>query len=316
VSLRRGDVLAGLWLALLLAAAAFAGRTHGTPQPTAAMARAPSPPPSAAVIDAGGDALPQRAYRRVASASRYADQLLLALAEPERVIALSHNGRAHDPDAFRYGARAELSSPGDVERLLSLHVDLLLVNHAGAPSELARVRGAGIAVFDLGEMRGVSALKTSIFEVAAALGDRSRGERLWSRWSQRLAAVARDIAPERRKRALYVASYAGKLYGGTAGTSYHDVLEAAGLIDIAAQRYRDWPNYDPEQLLALDPPLLVTELGMADQICSNAWLHALSACARRSAGAIVELESDVLGDPGLGMLDAAEALRARVYPPR
>jgi iron complex transport system substrate-binding protein len=316
VSLRRGDVLAGSWLALLLTAAAFAGRSRGAPQPTAAAAGDATTPAAAQVVDAGGHALPRRAYHRIASTSRYADQLLLALAEPERVIALSHNGRAHDPDAFRYGARAELSSPGDVERLLSLHVDLLLVNHSGAPSELARVRGAGIAVFDLGEMRGVAALKTSILELAAALGDRSRGQRLWSRWSRRLAAVARDIAPEQRKRALYVASYAGKLYGGTAGTSYHDVLEAAGLIDIAAQRYRDWPNYDPEQLLALDPPLLVTELGMADPICESAWLHALSACARRSAGAIVELESNVLGDPGLGMLDAAEELRARVYPTR
>lgn len=302
MSLRRGDVLAGLWLAVLLTGAAFAGRTRETPQPTAA------------VIDASGHTLPRHAYRRIASASAYADQLLLGLAEPERVIALSHNGHAHDPDAFRYGARAEISSPGELERLLALRVDLLLVNHLGAESELARVRAAGIAVFDLGEMRGVSSLHTSILSLAAALGDRSRGERLWSRWSWQFAAVARDVSPERRERALYVASYAGKLYGGTVGTSYHDVLEAAGLIDIAAQRYRDWPNYDPEQLLLLDPPLLVTERGMADPICSNAWLHTLSACKQREAGAIVEIDSHLIGDPGLGMLDAAEALRARVYP--
>ena len=314
MSVRRGDVLAGLWLALLLTAAAFAGRTREAPQPTAAAASDATTPTAAAVIDASGHALPRRAYRRIASASAYADELLLALAEPERVIALSHNGHAHDPDAFRYGARAEISSVGELERLLALRADLLLVNHLGAQSELARVRAAGIAVFDLGEMRGVSSLQTSMLSLAAALGDRSRGERLWSRWSWQFAAVARDIAPERRKRALYVASYAGKLYGGTVGTSYHDVLEAAGLIDLAAQRYRDWPNYDPEQLLLLDPPLLVTERGMADPICTNEWLRALSACKRSDTGAIVEIDTQLLGNPGLGMLDAAEALRSRVYP--
>jgi ABC-type Fe3+-hydroxamate transport system substrate-binding protein len=307
-------LLGAAWLALLLTAAAFAGRTREMPQPTAAAAGDRKTAIAVEVVDASGHTLPRRAYRRIASASAYADQLLLALAEPERVIALSHNGRAHDPDAFRYGARAEISSPGELERLLALRADLLLVNHLGAESELARVRASGIAVFDLGEMRGVSSLETSILKLASALSDRGRGERLWSRWSWQFAAVARDIAPERRKRALYVAIYAGKLYGGTVGTSYHDVLEAAGLIDLAAQRYRDWPNYDPEQLLALDPPLLVTERGMADPICSNEWLRELSACKRREAGAIVEIDSQLLGNPGLGMLDAAEALRARVYP--
>jgi iron complex transport system substrate-binding protein len=162
-------------------------------------------------------------------------------------------------------------------------------------------------------MRGLSNLRANMLALANALGDPARGERLYQRWSRRFRAIARDVPAGARKRALYVADYAGKLYGGTLGSSYHDVLEAAGLSDVAAARYRDWPNYDPEQLLALDPPLIVTELGMGEQLCDNVWLRALSACHTR---AFVELPSQLIGDAGLGMLEAAEVLHDRVYPPQ
>lgn len=308
----RADALYTVWLLLLLAAVAYVGRATGERahlQPTAAS----TANVETTVTDATGRAVPRNAYRRIASASSYADELLLALSEPERIIALSHAGRTHRPDAYLYGARAEISSPSDLERLLTLHADLLLVNHLGAQAELARVRNAGIEVFDLGEMRGLQSLRPNMLALATLLGDRRRGERLWQRFSTQLGAVARDIPPAQHKSALYLAIYAGKLYGGTRGTSYHDVLTAAGLSDSAPERYRDWPQYDPEEVLRMDPGLIVTETGMATQLCQNAWLKALRACHAPSS-AIVELPSDLLGDPGLGMLDAALALRERVYP--
>jgi ABC-type Fe3+-hydroxamate transport system substrate-binding protein len=147
------------------------------------------------------------------------------------------------------------------------------------------------------------------------LGDPARGERLWHSWSRQLRAVARDVPQADRKIGMYLAIYANKLYGGTRGTSYHDVLTAAGLRDLAADKFRDWPQYDPEQLLSLDPPLIVTESGMREQICNHSWLRSLRACAQRATG-IIEIPRNVMGNPGLGMLDAALELRERVYPPK
>ena len=315
------DAAYGAWLLALLTAVAYVGSApeeRGALQPTAAAA-AGTPD---AVADATGRAVPRRAYARIASASSYADALLLTLAdtdhaygitrvddvggctlaEPERIIALSQAGHSRRPDAYRYGSRALIASPSDLERLLTLRADLLLVNHLGAQSALARVRNAGIEVFDLGELRGLASLETGLPALAALLGERARGERLWQRFHAQLQAVARDIPPAQRRAALYLAIYAGKLYGGTRGTSYHDVLSAAGLIDSAPERYRDWPAYDPEEILRMDPALIVTETGMGEQLCQNAWLKTLQACRAQRAG-IVELASQLLGDPGL-----------RVYP--
>lgn len=318
------------WLLAVIGAVAYTGRAPvaaGVASPNHVSAGATLDADQLPVRDARGFELPRRHFQHIGSSSSYADELLLALAEPERIAALSRQGKRSRRDAYRYGARPLISGPQELERLLTLHVDLLLINHYGTQSDLARAREAGIVVFDLGEMRGLASLERDIRAVATLLGDPSRGERLWRSWSRQLQQVARDIPQAARKRAAYVAIYANKLYGGTLGTSYHDVLNAAGLRDAAAESFRDWPQYDPEQLLDMDPPLIITEAGMGEQLCSHAWLHTLRACAPAQQGradgasapvraGIVELSRNLMGSAGLGMLDAALELRERVYPTR
>jgi iron complex transport system substrate-binding protein len=309
------------WLGLVLAGVvtvSIAGRERG---PDRAVARAAAsgktelvalPAGGQGLVDARGEIVPIKPYRRIASGSSVADGLLLALAEPERIVALTHYGRTTSRYAHLYGDRHAITGAGDLERLRAWGVDLLLIHHFGAPSELARVREAGIAVFNLGEMRGVDTLLPNIETVATLLGDRARGRTLAASFERRMRAVAVDIPPERRKRAAYVSAYAGQLLGGAARTSYHDVLTAAGLIDASAEKYRDFPRYDPEQLLELDPEIVVTPEASAPMLCRVNGLDHLRACARGGRG-VIALSDSQLSDPGLGMLDTAEALREQVY---
>jgi ABC-type Fe3+-hydroxamate transport system substrate-binding protein len=265
------------------------------------------------VADAGGHIVLLRDYRRIASGSVVADEILLALAEPERVVALTHYGRESVDRGFEYGARLEIQSAADVELLRKHRVDLLILNHFGAPAELARLRDAGIEVFNLGEMRGIATLRSNIETVSLLLGDRARGLRLAENFQRRMRAVAADVPRERRKRALYVSAYGGQLFGGAARTSYHDVLTAAGLIDVAAVSFSDWPHYDPEQVFALDPDVVVTTDASVEILCRTSGLDQLRAC--KTPGAVVGLPGLSMEDPGLGMLEAAEQIRDRVYGP-
>lgn len=312
------------WLAIVLTGVvlvASLGREPGTPMAAASSTRAAShavqvislPNGSGGVADAGGHVVPLRDYRRIAAASIVADELLLALAEPERIVGLTHHGRENTARAFAYGSRIEIQSAADVELLRKHHVDLLILNHLGPPAELARVRDAGIEAFNLGEMRGLATLRRNIEMVALLLGDRARGDRLAASFQRRMAAVAADVPAERRKRALYVSAYGGQLFGGAARTSYHDVLSAAGLIDVAAASFSDWPHFDPEQVLAFDPELIVTTDASVEMLCRTNGLDHLRAC--RTPGAVIGLGGRLMEDPGLGMLDAAEQLRDRVYGP-
>jgi iron complex transport system substrate-binding protein len=312
----RRDALNAAWLGAVLAATTLlAGALSRAPQPKAARAldRIGTPQASAGTLtDATGHAVPLRAYTRIASASLLADGLLLELAEPERIVALSQGGKLNSLTPERYGQRTLLEGPGDLERLMQTRAQLLLVNQPQAQAAVSRARSLGIEVFDLGAMRGMQSLGPNIRDTARLLGDPARGERLWRSFQRQMAAVAGIDPGQRRLRGLYVAVYGGTLLGGTRGTSYHDVLEAAGLVDVAAHSYEGWPQYDPEQLITLDPAILVTNAGSGDALCDLAWARRLQACRDRTR-ALVELPAGLVGDPGLGMLDAAEALHEAVY---
>jgi iron complex transport system substrate-binding protein len=112
---------------------------------------------------------------------------------------------------------------------------------------------------------------------------------------------------------MYLGTHGGQLFGGTRGTSYHDVLVHGGLVDAAAERYEGWPALTSEQVLELDPELLVTAEGKADELCHIPGLERLRPC--RGEGRIVEVPAAVLIDPGTPMLEAAEAVRRAVHGP-
>jgi iron complex transport system substrate-binding protein len=262
--------------------------------------------------DATGQIIELAPYHRLVAASTVADRLLHELAEPDRLVGVTSYGRAQSPWAYQLADKPTLASIDDVEAVLSLRPDLVVLNSYGQLNKVTRLRERGIAVFDLGEMRGAELLVRDIRIVAQLIGHPERGERLVTSWQRRFAAIAGALGDRSRKRALYLSTYGGKLFGGTRGSSYGDVLQAAGLVDAAAAAYLGWPQYEPEQLLRLDPEVIVTKPGMAIELCRVPGLDQLRAC--RTAGAFVEVDGGLLDDPGLSMLDTAEQIFAAAYP--
>jgi ABC-type Fe3+-hydroxamate transport system substrate-binding protein len=105
--------------------------------------------------------------------------------------------------------------------------------------------------------------------------------------------------------------YGGKIFGSGSGTSYHDVITAAGLRDLGAEHFNGWPDWTSEQVLTLNPEVIVTRSGLASVICETPSLHGLRVCSGH--GKIAEIAEELLNDPGPGMLPAAEELFAQVY---
>jgi iron complex transport system substrate-binding protein len=254
-----------------------------------------------------------RPYHRIVSTSLLTDRLLVELAEPDRVLAFSSTGAQSSPWAYQYAGKATVEGLGALEPLIALRPDLVLMSSFGAPTRLARLRAAGIQVFDVGEERGRRTLGPIARAIAALLGHPERGSRFVEGFERRLDNVAARLGDRHRYSAVYVAGIGTALYGGTVGTSYHDVIEAAGLVDAAAARYRDWLTWSAEQLIALAPERLVTKEGMGATLCRHPGLEGLPAC--RTPGGVVELPPGLLDEPGPAILDAAELLFARVYGP-
>ena len=262
------------------------------------------------LLDRTGNFVPIRPYRRIVSGSTVSDDMLLALSEPTRILRFSKYSVEHSPFRYRYAGKGTDDPFADVEALIALEPDLVLVHDFGTVAQVARLREAGITVFDFGEMRGSATLVANLRALGVLLGRAERGAELAARFERRLHGVRAGLPRARWPRGLYVAVHGDDLYGGTDGSSYHDVLTAAGVLDIAAEGYDEWPAYGSEDLLKLDPDLIVTNQGMRRLLCRHPGFERLRACR---AGKIVELDGVLLSSPGLDMLEAAEALFEAVH---
>lgn len=260
----------------------------------------------AALRDASGVLVPLDDYQRIASGSLIADRVLSDLCEPTRVVAYSEASRANPRTGQRYAGKALLGSRAPLELVLGLKPDLFVVNHLVDAGYIARLRERGIRVFDLGHMRGLDTLLPNIRALGQLIGAPERAERYAHTLQQRMQRLR--ARGGQRPRAMYMGAYGDRLFGGALGTSYHDVLEAAGLRDVAGEAgLEGWPELSGEQVLALAPERIVTRNGMGRVICQRQGLSLLPACA--DGRGVLELDGVLLDDPGPGMLDAAEALR-------
>lgn len=302
--------LAAYLFALLLAGIAVVAVGHRDGSGAVAAVAAT---PVATVVDARGTELPARDWRRIVSLDLVSDELLGHLVEPNRIVAIS--SWVQGPDAWRHAGLPRLPGLTDLEAIIGVRPELVLVStFSGADRDrIQRLRDTGIAVFDLGPAGGLRELTANLRRVAILIGHPERGERLASQLERRMAVIAAHLPSDQvRRRALVVTPAGGEVYGGTVGTSYHDIVVAAGLVDAAEGRFAEaWPKLGAEQAIVIDPDLIVTREGAGAELRRMPGFSDLRAVRD---GAIIELPVALFDSPGVSMLDAAELLHDKAYP--
>ena len=195
---------------------------------------------------------------------------------------------------------------------------LIRVLLEGLVVELARAQGpAAVEQVDQAyqDMRGLFARFVLAgrpgppVDIGALVGEPERAEHLATTYARRMRRVSAGTSA--RVRGMYLGPVSNVLYGGARGTSYFDVLDAAGIDDVATVAvYVGLPAYSPEEVLTLAPPWIVAPASGVEAICDHAALRELEACRE---GRVIGIDDDVIGDPGLAMLDAAEAVFEAVH---
>ena len=265
---------------------------------------------SSGVCTVDGVAIPIRAYQRIASLSPNADAALLETIAASRVVGVSGTMRAGiGPQRFE---GLHVIEEATVEQVLALDPDLVIVGGMSSAGQIAQLRDAGVHVFRMGEMRGISSFLYDASVIARMVGAGDAGERLGERLATRMRMVAADIPEDRRPLGLYLGVIGRGLYGGGNRTSFHDVLLSAGLRDALAH-VDSWPELTPEQVIELDPDVIVVHEGTARLLCERDGLRTMRACTREGRAQVVEIPSELLNDPGMGMLPTAERLRLAVH---
>lgn len=173
------------------------------------------------------------AEMRVVSQSVGTDELLLALAEPSQVAALSHI--ADDPRFSAVAAEAKAYpriTSGDAETILKRRPTLVLFTDYSRPELVAQVKRAGARTWTFDRYATLADAHAALRSLAAALGGAApaRAERLIADGEARLTALARRLEGRPRVAALAPTTY-GVLAG--AGTTFDDLCARAGADNLA-----------------------------------------------------------------------------------
>jgi iron complex transport system substrate-binding protein len=157
---------------------------------------------------------------RIVSLNLCADQLLVALADPGQIAALTDLSR--DP-AMSAVARRAATLPvarGAAEAVLALRPDLLLASPGTSSATMAHLRGRYVEV-DLPPADRYADIVGQVRTVAAAVGHPDRGEALIRRMDARLARIART------GRGRIAASYQRRGYLTGTGTLTDELMMLA-----------------------------------------------------------------------------------------
>jgi iron complex transport system substrate-binding protein len=198
---------------LTLAAAALLGPLAGVP------ARAAKEGPAASV--------------RVVSQTVGSDEMLLALANPGQIAALSELAQDPEYSAVSRSARGypTLIPGGDAESVLKYRPTLVLCADYSRAELVAQLRRAGIRVLIFDHYMTLEDAYANLRAVAHELGAEARAERLIAECRRRMAEVQRRLRGVKLVRVIAPSIY-GLIPG--ADTTFQDLCDHAGAVNLAA----------------------------------------------------------------------------------
>jgi len=170
---------------------------------------------------------------RVVSQTVGTDELLLAVADPGQIAALSHLAR--DPEFSAVAEEAEgypqLQLNGDAESVIKYQPTLVLCADYSRPELVAQLRRAGVRVLVFDRYATMDDAYANLRLLARVLGTEERAERVIAECRGRVAAL-----DKRLKGVPLVGVIAPSTYGLLPGanTTFQDLCDHSGAENLAA----------------------------------------------------------------------------------
>lgn len=176
---------------------------------------------------------PPMQLARVVSQTVGTDELLLALAEPGQIAALSHLSRdARFTAVSREAAAHPQIPPSDAEGIVRFRPTLVLISSYSQPELVAQLERLHIRVMRFDQFNTLDEVYANLRRLAKELGTEAKAEALIARCQARVADLARRL-----KGVAPVRVMAPSSYGFIAGrdTTFQDLCDHAGALNVAAE---------------------------------------------------------------------------------
>ena len=202
--------------------------------------------------------------QRIVSMNLCTDQLVLLLAERDRIASISY--LAFDPEISHHALLAQglHANHGQAEEILPLRPDLILAGTYTTRATTTLLRRFGHRILTLDPASGFADIHDNIRRVGKALGEAPKAERIIYDFDRRLADVRRRSSPGRLAPRTIVLQPRGMTTGP--GSLVDGILRAAGLRNLSADLGVTGMGFLPlERLIAARPDLLVVAARTAER---------------------------------------------------
>ena len=254
--------------------------------------------------------------QRVVSQTVGTDELLLALADPAQIAALSHLSRepTFSVDANQAAAYPKLKS-SDAESVIRFHPDLVLAASYSEPATLTLLHRAGVKLIVVEHFESLEDVYANVRTIGAALGHADRAEALIRSTEGRVADLARKLKGVKPVRVLAVSTYP---FTAGSQTTFQDLCDHAGAINVAAEAglvgHASTPD---ERLLTWNPELLIASDTEGPDLESRLrQMPAYKHLPALQAGRVVLLPGPLLASVTHHRVSAFEALARKLHPER
>nr|WP_232725415.1 ABC transporter substrate-binding protein [Bacillus sp. FJAT-44742] len=209
----------------------------------------------------------------------------------------------------------------DVETILSLEPDLVLAHESSAhfsEEGFNQLQEADITVLFVSEASGFDDAYDSIEMIGAATGTYEEAETLVAEMQEGvndLQEQAQEISEDERQTVWLEVGPAPEIYTTGTNTFLHEILEMIN-AENAAQNEEGWVQYSEEDVIALNPDVIITTYGFyvedpEEEILSRSGWSDIPAVENER---IYDVHADKVTRPGPRLVDGAEAIAELVYP--
>ncbi len=169
--------------------------------------------------------------QRIVSLNLCTDQLVMLLAGPERIAAVSHLSIDPKLSVLAKHAKQLPITYGQAEEVFLLKPDLVVAGSFHLNATVDILRRLGVKVEEFSSTNSFADIRTNVRRMGRLLGTEERAEELIAEFDHRLAGIAKSHATRPALAALY---YANSLTSG-AGTLAAEVVERAGFRNLGSQ---------------------------------------------------------------------------------
>jgi iron complex transport system substrate-binding protein len=255
--------------------------------------------------------------QRIVSLDLCTDQLLIELADPQRIAAITHLAGDPSVSAIPEKARGFAVTRGAAEDVLAHDPDLILAGPFGVSPTISLLRRLQRQLVVVPLAEDLDGVRTAVRTVAQAIGEVERGEAMLADFDRALAALAPPPNARRPRALIYQVN---SIVAGP-GSLADAVLRAAGLDNMAGVYRLTRKGQVPLERLLAEPPELLVLASRSDEYrtaaADNLRHPALISLRREHASLELPWQLWLCGTPHiLAAIDKLAAARRQLAAPR